>query len=75
MVDSLIEMQIAKKIIANVKYNENPIDTHYNRLKCDIKPLKVRICIFCLHSLKKKKKCRNQNPNPQIRKHLRNISL
>ena len=39
MLKALDDIEVAMKIIRRRTSNENPIDTHYKDLKCDLEPL------------------------------------
>jgi poly [ADP-ribose] polymerase len=39
LLEALADIEIAMKIIKQSKVDENPLDTHYNSLKCDIQAL------------------------------------
>ena len=39
LLEALADIEIAVKLIKESKIDENPIDTHYNALKCQMFPL------------------------------------
>ena len=39
LLEALADIEIAMKLIKESKIDENPVDTHYNALKCEMIPL------------------------------------
>ena len=49
LLEALGDIEIAMKILNHKDSSENPIDTHYHDLKCDLKPIDKKCDTFKVH--------------------------